>query len=197
MFLLNGNIAKDIPLKAKDVADEIFKRQGMPFNDGRTNDYEDFPNIQELFKIINSGVKKQPWMYQGRLYRIHSAHPTTPYLVDKIKEEIIEEINDNECVVLPYTEYSEKLVAFSKNDDFTRKGLFNHKLDTERIAVIICADTKKYYGIDVNEFCKHFKNYKKQFANEEEVLFPLLKEFVTDEFKCTPEEFNQIKKTII
>ena len=178
-------ISKNIPIDACLVLEDIKRRQGAPWNDGRINDYCDFPYIDKLLKIVNSGIPEEEFFYKGDLFRIHTQYSTDKSKITLSKERIISRVQpDGSCGVLPVTEYSEKPVAFSKSPDFTDPKIFNKVIPDEK-AVIIHANTKSYYGIDVNKLQERF-DIQTRFSGEQEVLFPLLREFVVREYYTTP-----------
>ena len=182
-------ISKNIPIDAECILDEIRQRQTASWNNGKINDYLNFPYLTELYKIINSGIPEEDFFYKGDLFRIHSAYVGLSQYIDPAKEIIVGKIcSDDSCKILSTTEYSEKLVAFSKSFDFTDRNIYNKIFPTER-AVIIHVNTKSCYGIDVNKLQVRF-GIKTRYAGEQEVLFPLKNEFVVKEYNATP---NKVK----
>ena len=176
------NISKNIPINASRVLEEIQQRQGAPWNDGRINDYSDFPHLVQLYRIIKSGIPEEDFFYKGDLFRIHTAYVGLAKDIDPDKERIISKVrSDGSCSILPLTDFSEELVAFNKSPDFTN---FNKVIPDEK-AVLIHVNTKSYYGIDVNKLQKRF-GIQTHFYGEQEVLFPLLREFVVKEYLTTP-----------
>lgn len=188
-------ISKEIPLEVNDVIEAINGRQNLPWNNGRINDYSNFDILQKLFKYINSGVSRQEYFYQGKVFRIHSSHTTLESYVDRNRERIISKINDDgSCRVLPLTDYSDTVVAFSKNHDFTRKCFY--KVYDRLQAVMFYCDTGKMFGIDINAFLKKYNAQNERFEEEQEILFPLQKEYVIKEYCCTPNQFNYYLRNI-
>ncbi len=182
-------ISKDIPLDVNKVIQAIYKRQSLPWNNGRINDYYESEILQKMFEYMNSGIPKEDYFYQGNLFRIHGSHSTLQSCVDTNRERIIENIcDDGSCSVLPITEYSEKPVAFSMNHDFTRRCFY--KVSAHSQAVMFYCDTGTSYGLDVNMFLKRYNARNEMYEEEQEVLFPLLKEYVVKEYHCTPTQFN-------
>ena len=182
-------ISKNIHLDAEAVLEEMSERQGLPWNNGRINDYNHFYCLNELFKIINSGIPKEDFMYRGDLYRIHTPHSTLIEDVDTRKERIIGKIyDDGSCSVLPSTEYTENVVAFSKSPDFTKPVYY--KVGAARKAIIIHSNTGTQFGIDVNAFYSRFGFQNDRFEEEMEVLFPITVETVMKEYVCTPNRFK-------
>lgn len=183
------NISKNIPINAEKVINQIYERLDLPWNNGRINESYEFPEIERLYQIINSGIEKEDFFYNGDLFRIHSRYTTTTDELDSDRERIIGNIcRDNSCSVLPITEYSSRPVAFCKSYDFTDKKIFYHVISSEK-AVMFHANTQGLYGIDVCKLLKRF-GYESRFEGEQEVLFPLMKEYVIKEYECTPNQFK-------
>lgn len=188
-------ISQWIPLDVEDVIRAIYYRQGLPWNNGRINDYSYFEVLQTLFFYMNSGIPKEDFFYQGDLYRVHSSYSTLISQIDKNKERVIGGIcSDGSCRVLPITKYSNQLVSFSKNHDFTRSCYY--KLPANRQAVILWCKTRDKYGLDVNTFLKQYNAQNKTFEAEEEVLFPLQKCYLKKEYHCSPTQFKYYLRSI-
>ena len=117
-------ISDTIPISVEAVVNEIITRQGMPWG-GRIAEHSYFPALQKLFQIMNSGIPVEDFFYQGDIYRLHSPYVTTTEWIDPGKERIISKVcSDGSCSVLPITEYSDTLVAFSKSYDFTDQKIY-------------------------------------------------------------------------
>lgn len=182
-------ISEQIPLSVEDVISEIEFRQGLPWNDGRINDHYDFKTLNELFRIINSGIQKEDFMYQGDLYRIHTEYIMYIGYFDSSRERIIGTVGEDEhCFVLPYTQCTNEVVAYSKSPDFM-KGVF-YKVAPTIQAVILHANTGKNYGIDVNALYKRYGYKSSRYAEEQEVLFPITKDTLIKEYWCTPRQLK-------
>ena len=170
-------VSKNIPLDAELVIQEIHKRQDLPWNNGRINNYNEFPLLNNLFKIINSGIAEEDFMYKGDLFRIHTAYESYIDVIDQSNERVLGKIyEDGSCFVLPFTSYSNDVVAFSKDPDFTRKVFY--KVSSKRQAVIIHLNTLDLYGIDINALYHRFGYSNLRLEDEKEVLFPLIIERV-------------------
>lgn len=188
-------ISKEIPLEVNDVIQAIYERQNLPWNNGRINDYSNFAILQKLFIYINSGVSRQDFFYQGKIFRIHSSHTTLEACVDRNREHIVSKVcEDGSCTVLPLTDYSDKVVAFSKSHDFTTKCFY--KVYNNVKAVMFYCDTGKKFGIDINSFLRKYNERNERFECEQEILFPLQKEYVIKEYICTPNQFNYFMRKI-
>lgn len=183
-------ISPNIPLLGADAIREIRKRQGLPWNDGKISEYEEFPILQTLFHIINSGIPRQDFFYQGDLFRLHTPYPKLTDDVDLDNEEVVRKSpSSRSCVVLPITMYSESVVAFSKSCDFTDTRIYNKVIPSET-ARLIHINTGNKFGIDINKLMARFGCADGRFEGEEEVLFPLLREFVVKEYRGTPNQFR-------
>lgn len=179
-------ISPNIPINAELLISEICTRQNCAWNNGRINDCEDFPLIQKLFQYINSGIPKEDFFYQGPIYRIHTSYSTLKEYVDTDKEFITSKVwSDGSCRVLPCTEETEKLCAFSKSFDFTKFD----KVINDEMAIFLSCNTGNLYGIDINVLLDKF-GVLNRFEKEQEVLFPIQNEFIIKEYKCTPNKFN-------
>lgn len=182
-------VSDNIPLDVELVLHEMYERQGLPWNNGRINDYHQFPGLNKLFEIINSGIPKEDFMFQGDLYRIHTSYVTFSEYIDSTKERLIGKVcEDDSCSVLPLTKFSEDVVAFSKSPDFTRKVFY--KVPASSQAVILHVNTGPLFGIDVNQFYKHFGLANERMEDEMEVLFPLTQQTLVKEYWCTPNRFK-------
>ena len=183
------NVSKNIPISAELIVEEITTRQGMPWN-GRISEYRSFPALQRLFEMMNSGIPKEVFFYQGDIYRLHSPYVTTTEWIDPQKERIISKVcSDGSCSVLPITEYSDTLVAFSKSYDFTDYRIY-YKVAASQRSILIHINTKKLYGIDVNALLNRFGVDQWRYEGEQEILFPLLQEYVVKEYDGTPNKFK-------
>ena len=183
-------ISENIPLDVEEVLREMVQWQYMPWGSGRIDNHCAFIALNRLFAIINSGIPKEDFMYQGDLFQI-----CTPYVIDyatldQSKERPVGTANEyGECWVLPITKYSEKVDAFSKNPDFTRP-VFNSKVYHSQQAVLLHVNTGSMYGIDINAFYHRFGLENKRFEDEMEVLFPITKDTLVKEYWCTPNQFK-------
>lgn len=89
---------------------------------------------------------------------------------------------------LPYTNYSDEVVSYSKSPDFTRDVYY--KVYGSRQAVIIHVNTGHMYGIDVNAFYKRLGLKGNRYTEEQEVLFPITMDTLVKEYWCTPKQFR-------
>ncbi len=188
-------ISNNIQISAEKVIEEIRTRQGLPWN-GRISKYHSFPNLQSLFQIINSGIPEEDFFYQGDIYRLHSPYVSTIEYIDKNKERIISKVcSDGSCSVLPITEYSDTLVAFSKSYDFTNQKIY-YKVYPSQRSILIHTNTKNCYGIDVNVLLNRFGVNQWRYEGEQEVLFPLLQDYVVKEYDGTPNKFKYYLRSL-
>lgn len=187
------NISKNIEINIDDVKNEILDRQGRSWNGEVISENYTYNNLNNLYKIINSGIPKEDFMYFGDLYRIHSPYTSLYSCVDKEKEIVVGSIcHDCSCHILRKTFYTDKVVSYSKSYDFTR-DVFYH-IHPSQQSIIIHSNTKDLYGIDINVLLKRFNIFNDRFVEEQEVLFPLLKDYVVKECKCTPKQLNYYLK---
>ena len=187
-------LSPNIPINTRLLIAEIHKRQGRPWNDGRINDYEEFPLLQQLFQYINSGIPQEDFFYQGPIYRIHTPYIKLTKDINKKKEFIAGPIClDGSCRVLPYTEETNKVCAFSKSFDFTSDA-FSNVYDDE-MAIFLFCNTNSLYGIDVCILLDKLGE-PNRLNGEQEVLFPIQREFIIKEYQCYPNQFKEyIDKT--
>jgi len=182
-------ISKHIPIDAYAVIQEIHYRQTLPWNNGRIDEYRDFPNIQKLFECINSGISQEDFMFCGDLFRIHTPYVGLASDIDPQKEFLVSKVCcDGSCSIQPITEYDGNIVAFSKSYDFTRKVFY--KVASNRRAIILHFNTDNRYGIDVNKLLARYDMEDKRYSDEQEVLFPISKEFLVKEYKCSPNQMR-------
>ena len=182
-------ISEQIPIEVEDVLSEMWSRQGLPWNNGRITDYHSFENLNKLFKIINSGIEKEDFMFQGDLYRIHTPYIMSIEFLDESRERLIDKVcEDGSCSVLPYTNYSDVVVSYSKSPDFTRDVYY--KVSGSGQAVILHVNTGYMYGIDVNAFYKRLGLKENRYTEEQEVLFPITMDTLVKEYWCTPKQFR-------
>ena len=104
-------ISERIPLDVEAVIREIRERQGLPWNNGRINEYSNYGILQKLFVYMNSGIPEEDFFYKGNLFRIHSSYVEHVSRVDSSREIIVSSSDDGSCSVLPVTEYSAALVS--------------------------------------------------------------------------------------
>lgn len=138
---------------------------------------------------MNSGIPQEDFFYCGNIFRLHTAYVSTLDYIDKEKERIISKIyEDGSCLVLPITEFSDKLVAYSKSPDFTNHKIF-YKVTPNQKAVLLHSNTQGAYGIDVNQFLQRY-GIITRYESEQEVLFPLEEKYLTKEYHGTPNKFR-------
>lgn len=183
-------VSPNINLSAEQVINEISERQQLPWNSGGIALYRQFPALQELLRVINSGIPKEDFFFQGDIFRLHTPHGGLSDDIDPSKEEIVGRVyKDDSCWVLPKTWYSDAIVAFSKSFDFTDPRVY-YKVGASTRARLIHVNTGTHYGIDVNKLMARFGCKLERYEREQEVLFPLQKEFVVKEYKGTPNKFR-------
>lgn len=66
-------VSDSIPLNVEEVISEIVRRQEAPWNNGGINNCTEFPILQKLFYLINSGIpvsaKSIPRLLPDRKYK--------------------------------------------------------------------------------------------------------------------------------
>ena len=172
-----------------ELAAIIQQRQQLPWDNAKLNDYAE-NRLEEWFEYINKpDTWKDCWFYQGDLYRIHTPYSGLSTEIDKTKERIVSKIyEDDSCNILPITQYSDKIVAFSKSYDFTTDAFY--KVDERGYPdTFIHINTGDKYGIDVNKLYKSLGYEQTRYSKEYEVLFPLSKTFMIKEYICSPKQF--------
>ena len=180
-------ISDNIKLNAEDILFEIQERQNAPWNGYISKDYT-FPVLQQLFEIINSGIPKEDFFYSGDLFRIHCPYSGYESDIDPTLEYRVSAVcSDGSCSIQRYIQYSNQVTSFSKSPDFTSSKLYN-VYNSERCS-FIHLNTKEQFGIDINALQARF-GISTRFQYEQEVLFPLQKEYIIKEYHCTP---NQMK----
>lgn len=188
-MIIKEIISNEIPIDAEAVVREIRKRQLASWNCGRINENEKFPYLQELYSIINEKQIDTPWSFRGQLYRIHTSQVACLDYIDSTRYERISKVySDGGCRVIPITDYTSELVAYSKSYDFTR-SVYYKVCPNQKSKFIIC-DTNNLRGIDVCKFTKQFGGFIAKLEKEYEVLFPIIKYNIVKEYTCTPNQFN-------
>lgn len=182
-------VSKNIPLESDKIINEIMHRQQAPWNNGRINENKEYPTLQKLFVLINSGIPEEDFFYKGDLFRLHTPYCTLSTNVNPLRERIIGKIcSDGSCRVLPITEYSNRLVAYSKAFDFSNTTVF-YKVCPNNKAILLHINTKSLFGIDVNKLLNRYE-IDTRYEKEQEVLFPLEKTFIIKEYNGTPNKFK-------
>lgn len=165
---------------------ELCKRQRLSWSDGRIEDYEKFPEIKKVFEVINELNKIG---YKGDLYRIHFAQHVESDKANIEEDYIIRtDERNNDCYLIPKTDYNGKIVSFSKSYDFTDTKNYPKITPDLPYYNFIHINTSDMLGIDVMK-----AGGDKRYQNEQEVLFPLDKKYLVKEYKhITPIEFKKI-----
>lgn len=169
------------------LTQEISKRQAKSWHNAQSDDPNEYSTIYDTFALLKNSGYDYGIGYQGDLFRIHSPHTTLKEYVDLDKENIIGEIcDDGSCSVLPKTCYNNNIASFSKTYDFTKPVFY--KIFEDGIYNFIHVHTKDIYGIDVNKIVNN-----PLYTDEEEVLFPISKEYLVKEYKqITPKHFKEL-----
>lgn len=117
------------------------------------------------------------WEYHGDIYRVlDKAYVYPP--------------NGEPYRRMPAIKWHGMVASWNSSYDFTTG--FNHIYPNAKYT-IIHANTSNSAGIDVNKFSKYLGCYNQYTACENEVIFPMKKEFVVNVYKnITPTEFKDL-----
>ncbi len=117
------------------------------------------------------------WEYRGDIYRV----------IDKA---MVFPKNGEPYYRMPAIKWHGMVASWSRSFDFTTN--FNH-MDADSKYTIIHANTGDSAGIDANKFSEYLGCYNPYTASENEVIFPMKKEFVVKIYKnTTPSEFKAL-----
>lgn len=162
-----------------------YDEEGLRFYDGVLGDL--MRRRDKMFKMHCINQMKEfkefcaNWEYHGDIYRVLS----TAYVYPK---------NGEPFRRMPTIKWHGMIASWSSSYDFTKN--FNHISPNTKYK-IIHANTKNSAGIDVNKFSEYLGCYNYYTASENEVIFPMKKEFVVNVYKnITPIEFKKIMENI-
>lgn len=117
------------------------------------------------------------WEYHGDVYRV----------LDKVN---VYPKNAEPYRRVPAIKWHGMIASWSSSYDFTTG--FNH-IYSDAKYTIIHGNTRNSAGIDVNKFSEYLGCYNQYTACENEIIFPMKKEFVVDVYKnITPTEFKKL-----
>ena len=117
------------------------------------------------------------WEYHGVVYRV----------LDKVN---VYPKNAEPYRRVPAIKWHGMIASWSSSYDFTTG--FNH-IYSDAKYTIIHGNTRNSAGIDVNKFSEYLGCYNQYTACENEIIFPMKKEFVVDVYKnITPTEFKKL-----
>ena len=180
-------ISDNIRMDAEEILKEIQNRQKAPWN-GFIAKEQKFPLLQKLFEIINSGIPKEDFFFSGDLFRIHCPYVGFTTDIDPVEEYRVSKVYcDGSCSIQRYLQYSDQVTAFSKSPDFTSSKWYK-VYNTEKCS-FIHLNTKNLYGIDINILQARFE-ISTRYTYEQEVLFPLQKDYIIKEYRCTPNQMR-------
>lgn len=178
MIALTMTQFREIPLCGNGYDEE-----GLRFYDGvlgsliRTRDELVERDMINAFEGVAAFTDR--WTYQGDIYRVLDKRLV--YYKDESREPYLR---------MPAIKWHGMVASWSKSYDFTED--FNH-IYPEAKYTIIHANTGNSAGIDVNKFSLYLDCYNKRSACENEVIFPMKKEYVVNIYKnITPVEFKKI-----
>lgn len=173
MIVITMSQFREIPLCSGGYNEEQLR-----FYDGvlggliRTRD-----TMTELQNIDLTDDFSSHWEYHGEIYRV----------IDKA---FIYPKNGEVYRRMPAIKWHGMVASWSSSYDFTNG--FNHIYPKAKYT-IIRANTGKSAGIDVNKFSKYLGHFNQYTADENEIIFPMKKEFVTNIYKnITPIEFKEL-----
>lgn len=180
-------LLEDLDLSSYDLKNAIGAHQGRAW--GMSEEAPEEAIFQKIYQHINSEMKLCDFFYKGDLFRIHVPAST---LASKINPEIEFRSgpisDDGSCKVLPITRYEDTLRGFSKSYDFTLSKYY--KIQQDEKAVFLYCNTGNMCGIDINFLSRNIGCLNSRFEYENEVLFPVQKEYIIEEYVCTPTEFK-------
>lgn len=186
--MIRKPISSNIPLNVYEIIDAIHFHQRSPWNYNLGNNYDGVEILTDLWKYMNSGVPEEYFFYKGDLYRIHCPNTTLIQYIDKENETIVGKVwGDGSCSVLPKTHYDDYPISFSKSYDFTKPVYY--KVVHSKTSIINHINTKDKYGIDVNAIMFKYDFPNLQVVEEQEIMFPMMKDYVVKEYKCSPNQF--------
>ncbi len=158
-----------------------YNEAGLRFYDGvlgnlirmrdNVSEYEDTEIESDIMGFASN------WEYHGDIYRVLDK----AYVYPKNREAYMR---------MPAIKWHGMIASWSKAYDFTNG--FNH-ISSNIKYTIIHANTGNNVGIDVNKFGEYLGCYNPYTACENEVIFPMKKEFVVKIYKnITPIEFKEL-----
>lgn len=160
-----------------------FDEEGLRFYDGVLGSL-----IRMRDEVIESDSMKRlglmdftsQWEYQGDIYRV----------LDKVWEY---PKNGEPYLRTPEIKWHGMVASWSSSFDFTSN--FNHMYADSKYT-IIHANTGKSAGIDVNKFSRYLGCFNPYTEGENEVIFPMKKEFVVDVYKDkTLSDFKELMES--
>lgn len=120
------------------------------------------------------------WEYHGDIYRVLDK----AYVYPK---------NGEPYLRMPIIKWHGMVASWSSSYDFTTG--FNH-IYSDALYTIIRANTGNSVGVDVNKLTSYLNGYNLYTKDEEEVIFPMKKEFVVKVYKhITPNEFKELMES--
>ena len=160
-----------------------YDEEGLRFYDGVLGNL-----IRMRDRMIESGYSdavpdlkdfSSKWEYHGDIYRVLDKKEVYPKNGEPYRR-------------MPAIKWHGMIASWSSSYDFTVG--FNHMYPDEKYT-IIHANTGNSAGIDVNKFSKYLGCYNQYTACENEVIFPMKKEFVVNVYKnISPTEFKELMK---
>ena len=121
------------------------------------------------------------WAFQGDIYRVIG------------EARVHEDGNDEPHTEMPEIKWHGMIASWSSSYDFTTG--FNH-IHPDAKYTIIHANTGDSVGIDANKLGDYVGGYNPHTVGENEVIFPMKKEFVVKVYEeITPNEFKNLMES--
>lgn len=165
----------EIPLSSESGYD----RDTLQFYDGiiglllkQTEQFQkEYPDALDM-EFVNA------WKYQGKIYRVLHSQVVAN---NKIK--------CGYSSKLPKVEYHDMISHWTT--DYTFDALL-YKLSSSTKYIILEADTKEHFALDINGFREKYECLEEYTKGEQEIVFPMYKECIT-EYRMTINEFVEMK----
>lgn len=161
-----------------------FDEEGLRFYDGVLGNL-----IRMRDESIESGLMEREvdlaeftslWEYQGDIYRVLDKAWVCPKNREPYRR-------------TPAIKWHGMIASWSSSFDFTIN--FNHMHENSKYT-IIHANTGRSAGIDANKFGNYLGLYNSYTTEENEIIFPMKKEFVVEVYKgITPTDFKKLMET--
>lgn len=121
------------------------------------------------------------WAFQGDIYRVIG------------EARVYEDGDDEPHMEMPEIKWHGMIASWSSSYDFTTG--FNH-IHPDAKYTIIHANTGDSVGIDANKLGDYVSGYNPHTVGENEVIFPMKKEFVVEVYEeITPNEFKNLMES--
>ena len=161
-----------------------YDEEGLRFYDGILGNLIRMRDIvveRELYDVIDGYTDfLSSWEYQGDIYRV-------------LDKSLVYPKNKEPYYRTPSIKWHGMIASWSSSYDFTEN--FNH-IYADKPYTIIHANTGKSAGIDANKFGEYLGYHSRYTIGENEIIFPMKKEFVVNVYKnITPNEFKKMMES--